>query len=91
MGTPAPGRAGFDVVGEASRAVFVSIPTSFDMTGPGGATRTVTTSNVGGGVQTLSASGTLSVYVGGSLPLTSTAATALGAYNGSFTVTVYYN
>ncbi|MBA3678444.1 MAG: DUF4402 domain-containing protein [Sphingosinicella sp.] len=86
------GSAQFTVTGEAGTNVSISVPATITLTGPG-PNLTVTTSNTGGGVQaiagTVGAGGTVPVYVGGTLPITST--TTPGAYTGTFAVTVQYN
>jgi hypothetical protein len=86
--------AAFEVAGEGGQAINVTVPASFTLTN-GTHTLTVTTSNDlpgGTSAQTLDgilgSDATLSIGVGGSLPLSP--ATAGGNYTGSFTVTASY-
>lgn len=90
---PAPSRAGFSVAGEGAQMFSISAPPSMTMTRAGGsetiavslipsATSGVLTGSVGG-------AGSASFGVGGALPVSN--ATTVGAYVGSFTVTVSYN
>ena len=86
--------AEFDITGEGGQAIGVTVPATFTLTS-GANTLTVTTSNNLPGdtsAQTLGSSigsdATLTVGVGGSLPLT--ASTPSGTYTGSFTVTASY-
>ncbi|MDQ3139954.1 MAG: DUF4402 domain-containing protein, partial [Pseudomonadota bacterium] len=92
MNSPATSRAAYTVDGEGGQVFSVTVPPTFDMTGPGG-TITVTTSNTANGQQILSGSlggpGSASFHVGGSFPLSDT--TGLGSYSGNFAVTVQYN
>lgn len=92
-GSPASA-AGFDITGEGGQAIGVTVPATFTLSS-GKNTVTVTTSDDlpgGTSAQTLGRSigsdATLSVRVGGSLPLT--ASTPSGTYTGSFTVTASY-
>jgi hypothetical protein len=87
-----PSTAIVGVTGEGGQSFTVTVPSTFPMTGPGG-TLTVTTNPDKFGNQTLSGSlggaGSLTVNIGGSLPLSST--TGLGLYTGTFSVIVQYN
>ena len=89
--TPAPSRATFSVTGEGGQAISVSVPATFDMTGP--QTITVTTTNSVSGTPmlsgTLGSGGSYAFGVGGTAPITSD--TPDGHYSGVFTVTVAYN
>jgi hypothetical protein len=91
VANPTPTRAVFNVTGEGGQAISVSVPASFQMTGP--QPITVTTTNSAAGAPVLSGAlgspGSYSFGVGGSAPITST--TPDGSYSGSFTVTVAYN
>lgn len=86
--------ASFTASGEGGATISVSIPSSFNMTGPG-APIVVTTSNdltnpaatsLGG---TLGSASSKSFFVGGAATIPSTQQS--GAYSGSFNVTVTYN
>jgi hypothetical protein len=89
--SPAPGQATFNVTGEGGQAFSVTVPATFQMTGP--QAMTVTTSNSVTGTPLLSGSlgsqGSFNFGVGGAIALSST--TPNGNYTGSFTVTVAYN
>lgn len=94
LAIPTAQAAAYTVSGEGGQLISVSIPPSFTMTRSGGSeTLTVTTSNNVASSPTLSNAlgkgGTYTFNVGGSFPLDSSA--ALGAYTGTFTVTVQYN
>ncbi len=89
--TPLPTRAAFNVTGEGGQAISISVPASFQMTGP--QALTVTTTSSAGASPLLSASlgsqGSFSFGVGGSFPISNTMVS--GAYAGMFTVTANYN
>ena len=89
--SPTPSRAAFSVTGEGGQTFTVTVPPSFQMTGPQPMTVTLTSSAGAsptlGGV--LGSQGSLTFGVGGSAPVDST--TPPGDYSGSFTVTVAYN
>jgi hypothetical protein len=90
--SPIPRRAAYAITGEGGQAFSLTVPESFQMTGPG-SPLTVHLNTTASGAQTLSSSlgsaGTFSFGVGGSF---STAAnTAVGAYQGTYAVTVQYN
>jgi hypothetical protein len=91
LDTPTPSRAAFNVTGEGGQVFSVTVPATFDMTGP--QTMTVTTTSSVGATATLSSSlgsaGSLTVGVGGTAPIN--ASTPNGDYSGSFIVTVAYN
>jgi hypothetical protein len=91
LDSPTPGRAAFNVTGEGGQTFSVSLPATFQMTGP--APITVTTTSSVPGTATLSSSlgssGSFTFGVGGSAPIT--ASTQNGDYSGSFIVTVAYN
>ena len=90
--SPAASRAAYTVTGEGAQTFSISVP-SFTLSGPAGASLTVTPSTYPSGQATLGgvvgASGTTSVYVGGSFAISDT--TTLGNYTGTLTVTVQYN
>lgn len=92
LSSPTPSRASYTVSGEGGQVFTLSVPASFQMTGPGTAL-TVTLTPTAIGSQTLSSAlgsaGTFSFGVGGSFPISST--TTTGAYSGSYGVTVQYN
>ena len=86
-------RAKFSITGEGGQTVSISVPASFDLSGPSASTLTVTLDGDLGASTTLSNSlgseGSASLNVGGSFSLPSTQ--TLGAYSGSFQVDVAYN
>ena len=91
----APQAAQFTIDGEGGQSVSVNVPSSFTMSN-GSDSLTVTTTNSLGAAasaQTLSNSlgsaGSLNVRVGGTVPVSATAAT--GVYTGTFTVSAAYN
>lgn len=90
--SPTPTRAVFTVSGEGGQVFTLTIPATFQMTGPG-APLTVTTTSTASGSQVLStalgASGTFVFGLGGAFPVTG--ATTNGTYSGTFTVSVTYN
>jgi len=81
------------VTGEGGQSISISVPTSFTMHGPGGSTIVVTPNPDKSGSVTLPGSlggtGSTTVTVGGSFPLSTT--TATGAYSGTFPVIFQYN
>ncbi|RYE03755.1 MAG: DUF4402 domain-containing protein [Sphingomonadales bacterium] len=89
---PAPARARFVVSGEGGQGFSVSMPESFDMTGPG-APLTVTLQSDAIGPMALDgglgSSGSKDIMIGGYFAISST--TAIGSYSGNFEVTVAYN
>ena len=91
FGTPTPTQATFNVTGEGGQAFSVTIPASFQMTGP--QPMTVTTTNSAGAAPLLSGAlgsqGAFNFGVGGAIAVNST--TPTGSYTGNFTVTVAYN
>ena len=91
FGTPTPTQATFAVTGEGGQAFSVTIPATFQMTGP--QAMTVTTSNSAGATPLLSGAlgsqGNFNFGVGGQIAVNST--TPIGSYTGNFTVTVAYN
>lgn len=93
ISSPSPTRASYTVSGEGGRALSISVPSSFVMTRAGGGSLTITTTNTVPASPTLSGSsgvgGSLTFYVGGSMPVTSS--TSPGAYSGTFTITATYN
>ncbi len=92
LGATAPSRANFTVSGEGGQTFSVTVPATFQLTGPT-PPLTVTTTNSAGPTPTLSAAlgaqGTFDLGVGGSFPIDAT--TTVGDYSGSFIVTVAYN
>ena len=91
LDAPTPTRAAFNVTGEGGQTFSVTVPASFQMSGP--APITVTTTSSAGATAMLSStpgsSGSLIFGVGGSAPINSS--TLNGDYSGSFIVTVAYN
>ena len=92
LSSPTPSRASYTVSGEGGQVFSITVPTSFQMTGPGPAL-TVSLTPTASGSQTLpsalGSAGTFPFGVGGSFPISST--TTPGAYSGSYSVTVQYN
>ena len=92
LSSPAPTRAAYTVSGEGGQAFSLTVPASFQMTGPGTAL-TVSLTSTARGSQVLSSSlgsaGSFSFGVGGSFSLSSS--TVPGTYQGSYSVTVQYN
>jgi hypothetical protein len=90
--SPNPTRAAYVVTGEGGQAFSLSIPQSFQMSGPG-SPLTVHLTSTAGGAQTLGSAlgsaGSFSFGVGGSFSTASH--TAIGAYQGTYSVTVQYN
>ena len=88
---PAPSRAVFNVTGEGGQAFSISVPATISMSGP--QSMLVTTTNSASASPVLSgaigAQGAYAFGVGGAAPIN--ASTQIGAYTGSFTVTVSYN
>jgi hypothetical protein len=93
VSVPAATPAVYAVTGEGGQVFSISVPPTFSMTGPGGASVTTTLTSTATGSAALSAAlgsaGSYSFKVGGSIPLSST--TTDGAYSGSYTVMVQYN
>lgn len=91
MTSPTPTRAAFNVTGEGGQAFSITVPATFQMSGP--QAMTVTTTNSASASPVLSgalgAQGTFAFGVGGSAPIN--ASTLSGDYTGSFIVTVAYN
>jgi hypothetical protein len=89
--TPAPTRAAFTVTGEGGQVVSISIPASFNLSGP--ATLAVNVTHTAVATPRLSgavgAAGTYGFNIGGSVTLTPT--TPSGAYSGVLTLSVDYN
>jgi len=89
--TPTPTRALFNVTGEGGQLISVTVPATFQLSGPQAIT--VTTTNSAGPNPAISGAlgsgGTFAFGVGGSAPIG--ASTPDGSYTGSFTVTVAYN
>ena len=87
------GRATYTVTGEGGQTFSISTPTSFDMQRQGGSdtiTVALTQSAASGTISgALGNTGTATFGVGGSFDVS--AATASGAYSGTFDVTVAYN
>lgn len=89
--TPAPTRAAFTVSGEGGQQFSLSIPSTFNLTGPSTLPVSVTDSapsspSLSGG---LGGAGTYSFTIGGSFTITNT--TPTGAYSGVLTVSLDYN
>jgi hypothetical protein len=91
LGSPTPTRAAFSVTGEGGQTISVTVPASFQMTGPQPITVTTTNSATGSLVLSgaLGSAGSYAFGVGGSAPVAFN--TPDGNYTGSFTVTVAYN
>ncbi|MBC6981961.1 DUF4402 domain-containing protein [Caulobacter sp. 17J80-11] len=88
-GGQAPAR--FTIDGEGGQAISVSVDPTFTISGSAG-NLTVTTTNDFDSLPlsgSLGGSGSKTVKVGGSVPITST--TGTGAYTGAFNVTASYN
>jgi hypothetical protein len=95
LSSTTPSQAQFAIGGEAAQSISVTVPSTITISS-GANNLTITTSNDMSGSaasQTLSGTypgnGSLTVNVGGSLPLT--ASTPTGSYTGSFTVSASYN
>lgn len=92
LGGISTSRAKYLINGEGGQVVSISVPASFSMTGPTGATLLVTLDKDVAGTETLSnalgSAGSKAVDIGGSFPLT--ASTVTGAYTGTFNVDVAY-
>jgi len=87
---PAPSRAQFTITGQPSTTFAISYsPTGNIVMSNGASTLSVTTSKTATGNQTMPATGTLTLGVGGTISVLST--TARGQYSGNLTVTVTYN
>jgi len=84
-------RAVFEIGGEGGQSFTVSVPPTFQLSGPGGPLTVQTTTSVSG-LQTLTGSfgstSTTTVGVGGSVQIPYNLNS--GSYSGSFTVTVQY-
>jgi hypothetical protein len=91
VANPTPTRAAFNVTGEGGQVISISVPSSFQMTGPQAITVTTTNSATGAPVLSgaLGSGGSYSFGVGGSAPIASN--TPDGSYTGNFTVTIAYN
>ncbi|WP_165321272.1 DUF4402 domain-containing protein [Rhizorhabdus phycosphaerae] len=88
--SPSPSRAQFTITGEPSTTFAISYsPTGNIIMSNGASTLSVTTSKTATGNQTMPASGTLTLGVGGTISVLST--TARGQYSGTLTVTTTYN
>ncbi len=85
------GRAQFQITGQPSTQIRVTLPANFAVTRVGGGTMTVNTmrSNTTGGLATLNASGQFGLNIGARLNVN---ANQLGGlYSGNFNITVNYN
>jgi hypothetical protein len=91
LGSPSPTRAAFSVTGEGGQTISVTVPASFQMTGPQAITVTTTNSAATSPVLSgaLGSAGSYAFGVGGSAPVAFD--TPDGSYTGNFTVTVAYN
>ncbi|MGC6328792.1 DUF4402 domain-containing protein [Rhizorhabdus sp. FW153] len=88
--SPAPSRAQYTITGQPSTTFAISYsPTGNIVMSNGASTLSVTTSKTATGNQTMPATGTLTLGVGGTISVLST--TARGQYSGNLTVTVTYN
>ena len=92
IGAPVPTLAQVTVGGEGGQTFTLTVPPTFQMTGPG-TPLTVTTNNSGSPTPTLSAAlgaqGSYNFAVGGTFPISATMVS--GDYAGTLTVTVAYN
>jgi hypothetical protein len=93
LATGTASRAKYTITGEGGQVVAVSFPATFDMSDGNSHTLTVTlASDASGGTTTLSSTlgntGTASLNIGGSFPVSSTTTSA--AYTGTFNVDVAY-
>jgi hypothetical protein len=90
--SPTPSRGQFTIAGEGGQIVSVNVPSSFTLRN-GATNLSVSLSNTGSGTQVLSGgaggAGSFSFFVGGAFSINST--TPVGAYSGTYTVTVSYN
>jgi hypothetical protein len=90
--SPTPTRALYTVSGEGGQAFSLSHPASFQMTGPG-TPLVVSLTSTASGTRTLGSAigstGTFTLAMGGSFPISST--TPTGLYQGTYQVTVQYN
>lgn len=93
LAAPTPSRAAYTVTGEGGQVFSLTVPSSFQMTGPGTPLTVTLTATTANGSKTLSSAvgsaGTFAFGVGGSFPFSST--TVTGAYTGNYDVTVSYN
>ena len=89
--TPAPTRAEFNIAGEGGQQVSLTIPETFNLTGP--STIAVTVNDTAPASPTLNgslgAAGAYNFRIGGSFSLSPT--TPTGAYSGVLTVSLDYN
>jgi len=90
--SPASARASYTVSGEGGQTFSINVP-PFSLNGPSGGTLPVTPSTFPAGAGTLGgnvgSSGSTTIYLGGSFPVSDT--TPLGAYTGTLAITVQYN
>lgn len=88
-----PSRAAFTVSGEGAQTFSINVPPSMTLTRSGGSETISVALTPSAGTGTLTGTpggaGTASFGVGGQLPVSN--GTTLGAYTGTFTVTVAYN
>lgn len=86
-------RAGYEVAGEGGQGLTISVPQSFTMSNPQGASLLVTTTTTAVGLMGLGGAagseGTYRFYVGGAFPLGPN--TPSGSYSGTFAVTAAYD
>ena len=88
--SPTPSRTQLTITGEPSTTFAISYsPTGNIVMSNGASTLSVTTSKTATGNQTMPATGTLTLGVGGTITVLST--TARGQYSGNLTVTTTYN
>jgi Mat/Ecp fimbriae major subunit len=85
------GRAQFQITGQPSTQIRVTLPANFAVTRIGGGTMTVNTmrSNTTGGLATLNASGQFGLNIGARLNVNANQLS--GLYSGNFNITVNYN
>jgi hypothetical protein len=92
FGSPASAAASYTVSGEGGQTFSINVP-PFSLNGPGGGTLLVTPSSSPSGAGALGGSvggsGSTTIYVGGSFPISDT--TPLGNYSGTLSITVQYN
>lgn len=92
VGATPPSRAAYTVTGEGGQAVSISVPASFTMDGPSGASLDVTllkTALPTSLSNTPGTEGSATFYVGGTFTFRGT--TTTGDYSGSYNVTAQYN
>ena len=82
-------QAAFNVTGQASASVALTLPTTVNLVKSVGSTLTATLSMDQNRTTSMSGAGSLTVHVGGTLVVPTSAAT--GSYSGAFTLRAIYN